>query len=249
MHPLIEGIIRSSEARRPIDRRGFKPLKDPRDLIGSAGRSRAKGLVPVVAEIKPRILGRPLRQGEAASYARRYEELGACAVSVLTEPSYFLGSIEILPEARGSVDIPVLRKDFIVEEEQLDEEAADLVLLIAGLCPDLQGMVDEARSRGMEPLVEVHTDGELELALKTDARIAGINNRDLRTLEVDLGTFERLAPKAKDAGVFLVAESGIHTREDAMRMVHAGADALLVGTALMREPERLREINKGMNKG
>jgi len=95
----------------------------------------------------------------------------------------------------------------------------------------------------MEPLVEVHTEEELESALKTDARIIGINNRNLNTLEVDLGTFERLAPRALDAGVFLVAESGVHTREDAMRMMQAGADALLVGTALMGGPERLGRLN------
>jgi indole-3-glycerol phosphate synthase len=91
----------------------------------------------------------------------------------------------------------------------------------------------------MEPLVEVHTPEELEAALKTDSRIIGINNRNLNTLEVDLGTFERLAPLASDAGVFLVAESGVHTREEAKRMMDAGADALLIGTALMDGPERL----------
>jgi indole-3-glycerol phosphate synthase len=104
--------------------------------------------------------------------------------------------------------------------------------------------VDLARAYGMEPLVEVHTREELDKALKTDAKIIGINNRNLNTLEVDLGTFEHLAPAAKDAGVFLVAESGVHSREDAQRMMRAGADALLVGTALMEKPERLSEINR-----
>jgi indole-3-glycerol phosphate synthase len=96
----------------------------------------------------------------------------------------------------------------------------------------------------MEPLVEVHTEEELEAALKTEAEIIGINNRNLNTLEVDLGTFERLAPRAKEAGVFLVAESGVHSQEDALRMMRSGADALLVGTALMGEPERLGELNR-----
>jgi indole-3-glycerol phosphate synthase len=104
--------------------------------------------------------------------------------------------------------------------------------------------VDLARAYGMEPLVEVHTGAELDKALKTDARIIGINNRNLDTLEVDLETFERLAPAAKDAGVFLVAESGVHTRDDAIRMMLAGADALLVGTALMERPEWLGELNR-----
>jgi indole-3-glycerol phosphate synthase len=96
----------------------------------------------------------------------------------------------------------------------------------------------------MEPLVEVHTQEELEAALKTDAKIIGINNRNLNTLEIDLGTFERLAMRAKEAGVFLVAESGVHNMEDALRMIRAGADALLVGTELMNDPKRLGEINR-----
>ena len=139
--------------------------------------------------------------------------------------------------------MPVLRKDFIFDERQLQEVQADLVLLIASLGIDLDRFVDQARSLGMEPLVEVHTRGELDDVLKTDARILGINNRNLNTLEVDLGTFERLAPAAKDTGVFLVAESGVHSREDARRMIEAGADALLVGTALMERPERLTDLN------
>jgi indole-3-glycerol phosphate synthase len=96
----------------------------------------------------------------------------------------------------------------------------------------------------MEPLVEAHSEEELERALETEAKIIGINNRNLKTLEIDLGTFERLAPRAKEAGVFLVAESGVHSPEDARRMVQAGADALLVGTELMAEPRRLEEINR-----
>ena len=109
------------------------------------------------------------------------------------------------------------------------EVQADLVLLIAALEIDLNKFVDTARAHGMEPLVEVHSEEELETALKTEARIIGINNRNLNTLEVDLGTFERLAPQAKKAGVFLVAESGVHSREDALRMMRAGADALAGG--------------------
>jgi indole-3-glycerol phosphate synthase len=119
-----------------------------------------------------------------------------------------------------------------------------MVLLIASLGIDLVKFVDLARAHGTEPLVEVHTEAELDKALKTDARIIGINNRNLDTLEVDLGTFERLAPAAKDAGVFLVAESGVHSREVAQRMMQAGADALLVGTALMERPEWLEELNR-----
>ena len=96
----------------------------------------------------------------------------------------------------------------------------------------------------MEPLVEVHTEEELEAALRTDATVIGINNRNLSTLEVDLTVFEWLAPRAREAGVFLVAESGVHSRADARRMMAAGADALLVGTELMSQPKSLEEINQ-----
>ncbi len=200
--------------------------------------------MPIIAEIKPRILGRPLLPEEVAGYARAYESCGACAISVLTEPTHFLGSIDNLRLAREASQLPVLRKDFIFEERQLKEAKADLILLIAALGIDLKIMVQKARFLGMEPLVEVHSPEEMELALQSGAAIIGINNRNLMTLEVDLGTFERLAPRAREAGIFLIAESGIHSREDALRMAKAGADALLVGTELMERPERLAELNR-----
>ncbi|HUS74673.1 MAG TPA: indole-3-glycerol-phosphate synthase, partial [Methanothrix sp.] len=202
-----------------------------------------RGIIPIIAEIKPKALGRALTSQEVAAYARAYAENNACAISVLTEPTHFKGALENALIARGA-GLPILRKDFIFEERQLTEVQADLVLLIAALGIDLNRFVDAARSQGMEPLVEVHTAEELEAALKTEAEIIGINNRNLNTLEVDLGTFERLAPRAKEAGVFLVAESGVHSQEDALRMMRSGADALLVGTALMGGAERLGELNR-----
>jgi indole-3-glycerol phosphate synthase len=153
-----------------------------------------------------------------------------------------MGSLENVGIARET-GLPVLRKDFVFDERQLQEVQADLLLLIASLEIDLERYIDHSRSLEMEPLVEVHTLEELESVLKTDAKIIGINNRNLKTLQVDLGTFERIAPMAKDASVFLVAESGVHSREDAVRMMKAGADALLVGTALMERPKMLGEIN------
>lgn len=243
MHPLIEGILAASRAR------GFKPAPwqqedgGGRDLIRSARAQRDRGFIPVIAEIKPKALGRSLLPEEVAAYARAYAEGNACAISVLTEPTHFRGALENTLIARRA-GLPVLRKDFIFEEGQLQEVRADLVLLIAALGIDLPRFIDTARSLGMEPLVEVHTEEELEAVLGTDARIIGINNRNLNTLEVDLGTFEQLAARARDAGVFLVAESGVHSREDARRMMEAGADALLVGTELMGNPEKLGEINR-----
>jgi indole-3-glycerol phosphate synthase len=204
----------------------------------------ALGLTPIIAEIKPKALGRPLLAEEVAEYAHTYQSCGACAISVLTEPLHFRGSLDNLRLARETAELPVLRKDFIFDLRQIREAPTDLVLLIASLGLDLKSFVEETRSWGAEPLVEVHTRPELEMALKTDASFIGINNRDLRTLEVDLGTFERLAPLAREAGVFLVAESGISSRADALRMVQAGADALLVGSALMQNPAVLAELNR-----
>lgn len=221
-------------------------VRDPRDLAARAASLRSRGISPIIAEIKPRILNRFLSPDEVESIARGYEEMGACGVSVLTQPTYFLGTPENARIAREAVGLPILRKEFILDERQLDEVASDLVLLIAAFSRPLGELVEAARSRKMEPLVEVHTEAELEAALKTDARIVGINNRNLSTLEVSLETFERLGPLAKAAGLFVVAESGIYSRKDVQRMEEAGADALLVGTSLMKEPKLLSALN-GMN--
>jgi len=247
---VVREILRETEARlaelprlSPEDR---VLVGDKRDLATRAAFFRSRGISPIIAEIKPRILGRTMSPDEVASIARGYEEMGACGISVLTQPTYFLGSIENARIARKASSLPVLRKEFILDERQLDEVASDLVLLITAFSRPLDDLVEAARSRKMEPLVEVHTEEELEMALGTNARIVGINNRNLSTLEVDLETFERLGPLAKDSGLFVVAESGIYSREDVLRMEEAGADALLVGTSLMREQKLLLTLN-GMN--
>jgi indole-3-glycerol phosphate synthase len=242
MHSLIDGILEASRTRGAAAAESW-PAEERRDLVASAAEAKRKGLIPIIAEIKPKALGRSLSQEEVSAYARAYAQYGACAISVLTEPTHFKGSLENARTARQA-GLPVLRKDFICSEEQLSEVQADLVLLIAALDIDLDQFIAAARATGMEPLVEVHSEEEMERALGTEARIIGINNRNLKTLEVDLGTFERLAPAAKKAGVFLVAESGVHSPKDARRMVQAGADALLVGTSLMEKPERLGELNR-----
>jgi indole-3-glycerol phosphate synthase len=239
---LIEEIVAASKKRGFAPPRSW-PADERRDLLASASASRRSGIIPIIAEIKPKAIGRPLNKGEVAAYAKAYAKGGACAISALTEPTNFLGSLENAKIARLA-GLPVLRKDFIFDCRQLSEVQADLVLLIAALGIDLDGFVEAARSLGMEPLVEVHTEEELEAVLGTDAKIIGINNRNLNTLEIDLGTFERLAPRAREAGVFLVAESGVHSHEDALRMMSAGADALLVGTELMSDPTRLHELNR-----
>lgn len=250
LHPVVEEILRakrSSAHQRSTSAepdQGHVSHQKRRDLIQLARSIKSQKKIPIIAEIKPKILGRPLSQEEVAGYASAYASSGACGISVLTETTHFLGAIENLCTARDTApNLPVLRKDFIIDERQLLEGYGDLTLLIAALPIDLQKFVSAVRSYGSEPLVEVHTSEEMERALKTDARIIGVNNRNLRTLEVDLGTFEHLAPRAREAGIFLVAESGVHSRADAVRMVEAGADALLVGTSIMQEPAKLVELN------
>jgi len=238
---LIDRIIESSRSR------GFRRYSwrsgERRSLFNSTSSLKAFGIIPIIAEIKPLALGRQMNKLEVIEYARIYEANNACDISVLTEPSYFMGSIENLETVRKVTSLPVLRKDFIFEELQIEEVHSDLVLLIASLNIDISIFVEKALSMGMDPLVEVHNEKELDLALKTDAEIIGINNRDLGTLQVDLRTFEKLALLTKDVGVFLVAESGVHEKADVFRMVDAGADAILIGTALMGHPSRLSELN------
>jgi len=225
----VESILASTRERPRPDRR---IEVDPRDLpaaLSSVDEGR-----PVIAEVKPTsptTEGR--RNDDPVELAREMVAGGAAALSVLTEPDRFGGSVERLRRVREAVDVPVLRKDFLLYESQLDAVRADAVLLIARfLEDDLVRMITAARDRGFQPLVEVHTRGELERALSAGADLVGVNNRDLVRLEVDLGTFERVAPAAPE-DVVLIAESGIATPGDADRMLAAGADGLLVGSAIM----------------
>ncbi|MHC3437274.1 indole-3-glycerol phosphate synthase [Natrialbaceae archaeon A-gly3] len=227
--PEVESILevareRSGGERVSVDARSFP------DAIATA---EADGRVPMIAEVKPTS---PTTDGERtddpAELAREMVDGGASAISVLTEPSHFGGSPDALTQVREAVDVPVLRKDFVLDEEGMDVVDADLLLLIARFVDNLGELVEAARERGFQPLVEVHDVDELEDALEAGAEIIGVNNRDLAELEVDLETFEAVAPKVpKD--VTLIAESGISSPADVRRMREAGADALLVGSAIM----------------
>ena len=181
---------------------------------------------------------------DPARWAARYETEGAACLSVLTEPDRFKGFLEDLDAARGSVSLPVIRKDFTVDEAQILETAtrADAVLLIAALfdAGALARYVSLAVEVGLTPLVEIHDEREAGLALESDARVIGVNNRGLRDFTVDLGTFEKLAPRL--AGATLVAESGVKTPEDGRRLRDAGADAVLVGEAAMRDPALVAKL-------
>jgi indole-3-glycerol phosphate synthase len=210
-------------------------LFEKRDFAGALS---APGL-SVVSEIKRASPSAGfIREADPAQWGARYESEGAACISVLTEPERFEGSLEDLDAARGNTTLPVLRKDFTVDEAQILETGtrADAVLLIAALfeAAALARYISLAVEVGLTPLVEIHDEQEANLALESGARVIGVNNRDLRDFTVDLATFERLAPKL--AGATLVAESGVKSSEDARRLRNAGADAVLVGEAAMRDP-------------
>lgn len=178
--------------------------------------------------------------------ARGYEKAGANALSILTDEKYFQGRLEYLSLIRSQVDIPCLRKDFIIHEAQIFEAVvagADAILLIVAALdqPTLEHLLEVAHTYQLDALVEVHNLPELERALATDARIIGVNNRNLKTFTVDLATTEALAEEVPD-DILLVAESGIKTPADAERLAEAGADALLVGETLMRSTHILVDL-------
>ena len=173
--------------------------------------------------------------------ARAYEKGGASAMSVLTDGPFFRGSLDDLREVRKVVGLPILRKDFILGPYQLVEAravGADAVLLIVAALSDesLAGLQKSAADLGLSVLVEVHNEEELGRALASGAAIVGINNRDLHTFKVDLETTLRLRPLIPE-GIVVVGESGIHSRDDGVRLEKAGVDAMLVGEHLMVQPD------------
>lgn len=180
---------------------------------------------------------------DPVALAREYAAAGAAAISVLTEPDHFLGSIETLRDVHNALaadaDRPaLLRKDFLFDPYHVLEAraaGADALLLIVAMLepPALRDLLARTRALGMEALVEVHDETELQQAVDAGAQVIGVNNRDLRTFTEDLGTFERVAARAP-GGVTLVAESAIHTAVDADRMRAAGAHAILVGEAMVK---------------
>ncbi len=217
-------------------------LFEKRDFAGALGRP---GLA-VISEIKRASPSAGfIREADPAEWGVRYEAEGASCLSVLTEPDHFKGNLTDLDAARDNTTLPVLRKDFTVDEAQILEAGtrADAVLLIAALfdAASLARYVSLAVEVGLTPLVEIHDEWEADLALESGAQALGVNNRDLRDFTVDLGTFERLAPKL--AGAALVAESGVKTPGDARRLRDAGADAVLVGEAAMRDPSLIAQLS------
>lgn len=233
--------LRSRASLRQTPRSFYKALAQP----GLALIAEIKKASPSGGLIRPDF--------NPPEIAKIYEQNHAAAVSVLTDGKYFQGALEYLSEVREAIRLPLLRKDFIVDEYQIIEaerHGADAVLLIAACLDDtqLRDFREAAEGEGLDALVEVHDDAETDRALKSGARIVGINNRNLKTLQTDIETTFRLAaklPRASREGILLVSESGIRTAGDIQRLREAGLDAVLIGETFMRAPDiggKVREI-------
>ena len=222
---------------------GAHRVADPRSLSRAIRGAQAEGRVPVVADIKPvsprdgDLLG-GRRPGQLAA---ELEAAGACALSVVTEAEHFGGSCDTLAQVCAATSLPVLRKDFMRDSAQLAETvaagASAVLLTLATMPVELaRRLHDEALALGLEPLLEAHTEAQLEWALGLTPSIVGINNRDIVQLETDAGdvaTTERLAPRVPD-DVVTLSESSLLTDDDVRRALAAGADAVLVGTMLLQ---------------
>ena len=222
--------IRASVQSPP---RGFRSALQSRTYVGFA----------LIAEIKKASPSKGLirENFEPSEHARAYAVGGATCLSVLTDQQFFQGHEDYLIEARAVCSLPLLRKDFILDPWQVIESrgmGADAILLIVAALEDaaLAEIEAAAIEHGMDVLVEVHDEAEMERAAKLKSRLIGINNRDLKTFEIDLATTERLAPLAPE-GALLVSESGIETHADLERLGEAGVKCVLVGESLMRQDD------------
>lgn len=244
--------LQERKARRPIEEVELIARSNP------PARSLALALrrdgVNIIAEVKKASPSKGVfrRRLNAVGLAKTYAAYGAAAISVVTEPYHFQGSLTSLHrvvKALGDARPPVLRKDFIVDEYEVYESracGADCILLIAALLDRqrLGALLALSHELGMDCLVEVHDETELDMVLQLDARVIGINSRDLHSFKVELGTFEMLRP-CVPADRVVVAESGIRDAGDVRRLVDAGADAVLVGEALVMAADvgiKLREL-------
>jgi len=247
---------RVEAARQAVPEAELRLRRTPGATIGAYERLLRwpAGRRAVIAEIKRRSPSKgPLRPDLApAELARAYAAVGALAISVLTEPDHFGGSLADLDAVRAAVDVPVLYKDFVVDPYQLWEaraHGADLVLLIAALLGEATAeYAATARELGLEPLVEVHDGAELELALAVGARFVGVNNRNLKTFYTDLAVSRELLPRLP-AGIFGVAESGLKSAADLDDLARSGARAFLIGETLVTAPEPGAALAKLVERG
>jgi len=242
--------VQEKKARRPIGelegaahsaKRGFKShIKKENQLCLIAEVKKASPSAGVI-----------VKDFDPLATAEAYSSCGAHAISVLTEEKFFLGSLEVLRDIKKVISLPILQKDFIIDPYQIYEASyygADAILLIADIlsAEDIKKFISICRELGLEALLEVHTQEDIEKAIASDAGIIGINNRDLHTFKVDLNTTERLIrliPKEK----VIVSESGIKTHEDVAYLRSLGVDAILVGEAFLRSADAGAKVKEIMH--
>ena len=237
----VREVVERRRREAPLEVLRNRPCfsRSPRGFARSLAGARRH----IIAEVKKASPSKGVIRPDfdAVAVSRDYAAHGASAISVLTEERFFQGSLRSLEEIHGAVPVPLLRKDFILDPYQLVEAksfGADAVLLIAALL-DPQRMADlcaQANELKLDVLIEVHTEGELTAAVEAGAQMIGVNNRDLKTFEVSLGTTERLAPLIPP-GTVVVCESGIESLEQIHRVEQWGIRVFLVGESLMRAPE------------
>jgi indole-3-glycerol phosphate synthase len=247
--------VANASKRKPLElvRADAESRVLTRDFVGAIRDRIAAGKPAVIAEVKKASPSKGVLREDfvPADIAQSYAEFGAACLSVLTDVQFFQGSVDYLKQARASCQLPVLRKDFMIDAYQVYESracGADAVLLIAACLDDAQmkDMEDIALGLDMAVLVEVHDQAELERALRLKTPLIGINNRNLKTFEVSLDTTLSLHSQVP-ADRVVVTESGILTREDVLRMGAAGVNAFLVGEAFMRAPEPGEALAKLFN--
>ena len=234
-----------AKAAVPLEqlREGLAGARTARDFFGALSQGSAGAPIKLIAEVKKASPSQGVIRADfqPVEIARAYAAAGATCLSVLTDATFFQGSLDHLRQIRDAVELPILRKDFILDTYQLVEAraaGADAVLLIAECLDDchLRKLHNEAIDLGMTPLVEFYEPANLPRVLAAGAQLVGVNNRDLHSFRVDLEHTIRLRNQVP-ADCVLVAESGIHTRADVLRLQAAGVDAMLVGESLMREPD------------
>ena len=237
----VERLLEAAHKQPPA--RGFaRALRAAPDAAAPRLIAEIKKVSPAKGALNPDM--------DVRAMALLYETNGAAAISVLTDEKYFKGHLDDLRAVRAAVSLPILRKDFVVDAYQLAEAraaGADAALLIVGAFDEpriaIRSLLSAAREVGLDCLVEVHDETELDVALEAGAQVIGVNNRNLKTFEVALDVTERLAPRVPREAV-LVSESGIASRDDAQRVRRAGASAILVGSAIVSASDAAAKVRE-----